>query len=222
MSEESNNGFVADVLVVAALMANLWLTGRRDHEEASDGVVFGTGGSGPSARHAPGSDQKGVDLHELTEAGVMFSASGRPRRQRIVVFDEACLARWVETLAGCRGHILRELPLLNAVIVLVDEDERWTSASMNTRASVARSRRRHRHPPGCRAPSPAASMHLAAAATIPWGVARLGLDGLPYFSARRHIAVLDTGIDVNHRPANSVQAGFSVIDETAHRRRQRP
>ena len=63
MSEESNNGFVADVLVVAALMANLWLTGRRDHEEASDGVVFGTVGSGavsPGMRRAP--DQEGGGL----------------------------------------------------------------------------------------------------------------------------------------------------------------
>ena len=48
MSEESNNGFVADVLVVAALMANLWLTGRRDHEEASDGSSSAPGAAGLS------------------------------------------------------------------------------------------------------------------------------------------------------------------------------
>ena len=141
MSEESNNGFVADVLVVAALMANLWLTGRRDHEEASDGVVFGTGGSGAVSRHAPGSGPRGRWTYMSSrKRGVMFSASGRPRRQRIVVFDESVpRERWVETLAGCRGHILRELPLLNAVVVLVDEDEEMdVQHLMNTRAGVAR------------------------------------------------------------------------------------
>jgi subtilisin len=150
--------------------------------------------------------------------GVMFSASGRPRRQRIVVFDESVpRERWVETLAGCRGHILRELPLLNAVVVLVDEDEEMdVQHLMNTRAGVARvDDDIDIHLVAGRPRPRGLLMRLAARGgdEVPWGVARLGLDGLPYTGKGVRIAVLDTGIDVNHPDLRTVsRQGFSVID----------
>jgi hypothetical protein len=43
MSDDSGKGIITDVLVVAALLANLWLTARRgdDSEAAASGSAIG-------------------------------------------------------------------------------------------------------------------------------------------------------------------------------------
>lgn len=43
MSQESNRGFISDVMVVAALLADLWLTARRDDESATPGKTVRSG-----------------------------------------------------------------------------------------------------------------------------------------------------------------------------------
>ncbi len=71
-------------------------------------------------RRSPRSVGGGRDIQSFR-----FSATGKRREQKIVVFDDSIgRDQWAEILAECRGHILCELPpLVNAVLVLVDDDE---------------------------------------------------------------------------------------------------
>ena len=60
----------------------------------------------------------------MMRSSVKFSESGRLRQQKIVIFDKAVdRADWVGILSGCRGYVVKELPLVNGLLVLVDEDE---------------------------------------------------------------------------------------------------
>lgn len=147
------------------------------------------------------------------QRSIRFSASGKPRKQRIIVFDEGVsLSRQKEVLANCRGHILRELPSMNALVVLVDDDEAAeVQALADSRAGIVRI-------------DDDLDIHLVSGLgamswkpafkeEMPWGVARLNLGDLPYTGKGVKVAVLDTGIDTSHPDLRPVaNAGISVID----------
>lgn len=156
--------------------------------------------------------------------GVEFSAAGRPRHQRIVVFDPSVpRERWADTLAGCRGHMLREIPFMNAVVVLVDDDEETdVQYLVNTRAGVARIDDDIDLNlvafPGL------FSRFLSFRGEVPWGVARLDLGRLPYTGRGVRVAVLDTGIDTRHPDLrtvareghSSMEGGKGTADDNGH------
>ena len=76
----------------------------------------------------------------MKQSSFRYSGSGRLRQQKIVIFDKGVdRADWVEILSGCRGYVVRELPLVNGLVVLVDEDEAADVQSLaSSRSGVLR------------------------------------------------------------------------------------
>lgn len=141
-----------------------------------------------------------------------FSATGRPREQKIVVFDQNISRnQWAEILANCRGHILRELPLVNGVLVLVDEEEiADVQALAQSRSGVVRV-------------EDDIDIELAYEVgkvqwgprfreDVPWGVKRINIGDASQTGNGVNVGILDTGVDSRHPDlAGNIKGGYSAI-----------
>ena len=141
-----------------------------------------------------------------------FSATGKRREQKIVVFDDSIgRDQWAEILAECRGHILCELPLVNAVLVLVDDDEiADVQALASSRSGVVRVEDdidiELAHELGKVSWSPRFRED------IPWGVKRVNIGDANQTGAGVNVGILDTGIDQRHPDlSRNVKGGYSAI-----------
>lgn len=141
-----------------------------------------------------------------------FSATGKRREQKIVVFDDSIgRDQWAEILAECRGHILCELPLVNAVLVLVDDDEiADVQALASSRSGVVRVEDdidiELAHELG------KVSWSSRFREDIPWGVKRVNIGDANQTGAGVNVGILDTGIDQRHPDlSRNVKGGYSAI-----------
>lgn len=140
------------------------------------------------------------------------SPDGKPRHQKIVIFDEkARRDEWFGILENCRGHILRELPLVHGMVVLVDEDESGDVESLaSKRAGVVRVDDdldiEMAYELGSLAWGPRTRED------IPWGVARIHLEGVDKSGRGVKVAVLDTGVDQTHPDlAGNIKANHTLL-----------
>lgn len=145
-----------------------------------------------------------------------FSATGKRRVQKIVVFDENIgRDQWPEILADCRGHILRELPLVNALLVLVDDEEvADVEALVSSRAGVVRVEDdidiELAHEVGKLQWGPRFRED------VPWGVQRINIGGAKETGNGVNVGILDTGVDLRHPDlAKNIKGSYNAISDIA-------
>ena len=155
----------------------------------------------------------------MMRSSVKFSESGRRRQQKIVIFDKAVdRADWVGILSSCRGCVLRELPLVNGLLVLVDEDEATDVQSLvSSRAGVLRVDDDIDISMVFEVGRMAWGPRLVE--NTPWGITRINLAGVDRTGRGVKVGVLDTGIDSSHPDiGRNVKGGMDIISGTASAR----
>lgn len=160
----------------------------------------------------------------MLRSSIRFSKSGKRRQQKIVVFEETVdPADWVEILSGCRGHVLKELPLVHGLLVLVDEDEAADVQSLaSSRSGVLRV------DDDIDIDMVVEVGHLAwgpkFVENTPWGISRINLKGVDRTGKGVKIGVLDTGLDSAHPDIgrnvkgaiNAIGGAASARDDNGH------
>ena len=155
----------------------------------------------------------------MMRSSVKFSESGRRRQQKIVIFDKAVdRADWVGILSSCRGCVLRELPLVNGLLVLVDEDEATDVQSLvSSRAGVLRVDDDIDISMVFEVGRLAWGPRLVE--NTPWGITRINLAGVDRTGRGVKVGVLDTGVDSGHPDiGRNVKGGMNTISGTASAR----
>lgn len=155
----------------------------------------------------------------MKRSSVKYSESGRLRQQKIIVFDKGVdRADWVGIVSSCRGYVIRELPLVNGLVVLVDEDELTDVQSLvNTRAGVLRVD-----------DDIDINMVFDVGAVVwgprlmestPWGISRVNLKGVGRTGREVKVGVLDTGVDSSHPDiGRNVKGSIDAIGGSASAR----
>ncbi len=152
-------------------------------------------------------------------SSVKFSESGKLRQQKIVIFDKAVdRADWVGILSSCRGCVLRELPLVNGLLVLVDEDEAADVQSLaSSRSGVLRVDDDIDISMVFEVGRLAWGPRLIE--KTPWGITRINLAGVDRTGRGVKVGVLDTGVDSGHPDiGRNVKGGMDTISGTASAR----
>ena len=152
-------------------------------------------------------------------SSVKFSESGRLRQQKIVIFDKAVdRADWVGILSGCRGYVVKELPLVNGLLVLVDEDEAADVQSLaSSRSGVLRVDDDIDISMVFEVGPMAWGPRLVE--NTPWGITRINLAGVDRTGRGVKVGVLDTGVDSSHPDiGRNVKGGMDMISGAASAR----
>ena len=155
----------------------------------------------------------------MMRSSVKFSESGRLRQQKIVIFDKAVdRADWVGILSGCRGYVVKELPLVNGLLVLVDEDEAADVQSLaSSRSGVLRVDDDIDISMVFEVGPMAWGPRLVE--NTPWGITRINLAGVDRTGRGVKVGVLDTGVDSSHPDiGRNVKGGMDMISGTASAR----
>ena len=155
----------------------------------------------------------------MMRSSVKFSESGRLRQQKIVIFDKAVdRADWVGILSGCRGYVVKELPLVNGLLVLVDEDEAADVQSLaSSRSGVLRVDDDIDISMVFEVGPMAWGPRLVE--NTPWGITRINLAGVDRTGRGVKVGVLDTGVDSSHPDiGRNVKGGMDMISGAASAR----
>lgn len=155
----------------------------------------------------------------MMRSSVKFSESGRLRQQKIVIFDKAVdRADWVGILSGCRGYVVKELPLVNGLLVLVDEDEATDVQSLaSSRSGVLRVDDDIDISMVFEVGPMAWGPRIVE--NTPWGITRINLAGVDRTGRGVKVGVLDTGVDSSHPDiGRNVKGGMDMISGTASAR----
>lgn len=152
----------------------------------------------------------------MKQSSFRYSGSGRLRQQKIVIFDKGVdRADWVEILSGCRGYVVRELPLVNGLVVLVDEDEAADVQSLaSSRSGVLRVDDDIDINMVFEVGRMAWGPRLVE--NTPWGISRINLKGVGGTGRGVKVGVLDTGVDSAHPDiGRNVKGGMDTVSGTA-------
>ncbi len=155
----------------------------------------------------------------MMRSSVKFSESGRLRQQKIVIFDKDIdRSDWVGILSGCRGYVVKELPLVNGLLVLVDEDEATDVQSLaSSRSGVLRVDDDIDISMVFEVGRLAWGPRLVE--NTPWGITRINLAGVDRTGRGVKVGVLDTGVDSGHPDiGRNVKGGMNTISGTASAR----
>ena len=155
----------------------------------------------------------------MMRSSVKFSESGRLRQKKIVIFDKAVdRADWVGILSGCRGYVVKELPLVNGLLVLVDEDEAADVQSLaSSRSGVLRVDDDIDISMVFEVGPMAWGPRLVE--NTPWGITRINLAGVDRTGRGVKVGVLDTGVDSSHPDiGRNVKGGMDMISGAASAR----
>lgn len=155
----------------------------------------------------------------MMRSSVKFSESGRLRQQKIIIFDKSIdRADWVGILSGCRGYVVKELPLVNGLLVLVDEDE---AADVQSLASSRSGVLRVDDDIDISMVFEVGRMEWGPRLmeNTPWGISRINLTGVNRTGRGVKVGVLDTGVDSGHPDiGRNVRGAMDAIGGSASAR----